>query len=79
MNTNLDFIRESAHNMYVDKLDNMTNNEITERVSDFLDDKEDEVVDKLCELLMNNEIVNTDTNIRALDGLETYLLTMRGI
>lgn len=64
MNTNLEFIKKSVNDMYVNKIDNMCGSEISEEVYDFLADKKEQIVNAICEIFKGNEVVNKNHDER---------------
>lgn len=71
MNTSLEFIRKAVNDMYIDKMDNMYESEISEEVYDFLVDKKEQIINEICEIFKENAIVNKEYCLRVLDGF-TY-------
>jgi len=58
MNTNMSFIRTSLEEMVVDKLDNLCDCEISEEVYQFLQGKEDKIVENAYSLLESGELLD---------------------
>lgn len=58
MNTNMSFIRNSLEELVVDKLDNLCDCEISEEVYQFLQGKEDKIVENACSLLESGELLD---------------------
>ena len=58
MNTNMSFIRNSLEEMVVDKLDNLCDCEISEEVYQFLQGKEDKIVENAYSLLESGELLD---------------------
>lgn len=69
------YVETSLLNMVKDKIVNMTGNEISEKLAKFISGHETEIAKIAYSLIDNDEIINSDTKIRASSDFDVDALT----